>query len=167
MKTIAIVIGAPPDVRDGIARAVGSSGAVIALPSLAVARAWLDNLQAAGGGAASSRCGDFEIDVAGRRVLRDGDELDLADREVLLLSALLQEPRRVWKFAELLSVVWGHEHSNDSDMVRSAVKRLRRRLRDVAPDLQITSIRSIGFRLDQVPGADPSCLDAASDSATS
>lgn len=90
--------------------------------------------------------GALEVDLAAREVTAKGVPVHLSMREFDLLVALASAPERVWSFAELTSTVWRTAYLGDPDPVVSAVKRLRKRLR-VLPELRVSSVRGIGYRL--------------------
>lgn len=90
--------------------------------------------------------GALEVDLAAREVTARGTPVHLSMREFDLLAALASAPDRVWSFAELTRTVWRTGYLGDPDPVTSAVKRLRKRLR-VVPELRVTSVRGIGYRL--------------------
>lgn len=90
--------------------------------------------------------GPLEVDLAAREVTARGDRIHLSMREFDLLAALASDVDRVWSFAELTHHVWRTGYLGDPDPVISAVKRLRKRLVAV-PDLEIASIRGVGYRL--------------------
>ena len=73
----------------------------------------------------SSRAGCFEVDVAARRIWRDGRELALTVREFDLLAFLLSHPGRAFTRAELLERVWGWSYG-DLSTVTVSVRRLRK-----------------------------------------
>jgi hypothetical protein len=90
--------------------------------------------------------GPLEVDLAAREVTARGDRIHLSMREFDLLAALASDVDRVWSFAELTHHVWRTGYLGDPDPVISAVKRLRKRLVTV-PDLEIASVRGVGYRL--------------------
>ncbi|MEL7977953.1 winged helix-turn-helix domain-containing protein [Isoptericola sp. F-RaC21] len=90
--------------------------------------------------------GALVLDLAAREVTAGGAPVHLSMREFDLLVALASAPDRVWSFAELTSTVWRTGYLGDPDPVVSAVKRLRKRLR-VVPELRVSSVRGIGYRL--------------------
>jgi DNA-binding response OmpR family regulator len=67
-----------------------------------------------------------------------------------LLRVLAARPGRVFAREELLNQVWGYDYYGDTRAVDSAVKRLRARLREVAPgeDLIVT-VRDLGYKLSE------------------
>jgi two-component system, OmpR family, response regulator MtrA len=92
-------------------------------------------------------CGKLRIDADLREATWHGEPIPLSAREFDLLFALAFDPGRVWTFAELTTRVWNRPYLGDTDAVVSAVKRLRRQIRDVAASVAIESVRGVGYRL--------------------
>ncbi len=75
------------------------------------------------------RLGDLEIDRAGRRVRRAGDDVHLTPLEFDLLCALADRPRQVLSREQLLAQVWDwSDGSSGTRTVDSHVKSVRRKL---------------------------------------
>jgi DNA-binding response OmpR family regulator len=65
-----------------------------------------------------------------------------------LLCTLASQPARVFEREQLLREVWGYEYVENARVVDAVVKRLRAKLRAVAPDLEpIETVRGIGYKL--------------------
>ena len=94
--------------------------------------------------------GDLRIDYAERRVTVAGDPSRLTATEYKLLYELSINAGRVLDHNHLLRRVWGPNHFGDSRLVRSFVKKLRRKLRDDAanPKYIITETR-LGYRMNK------------------
>lgn len=92
-------------------------------------------------------CGKLRIDADLREATWQGEAIPLSAREFDLLFALAFDPGRVWTFAELTTRVWNRAYLGDTDAVVSAVKRLRRQIRDVTASVAIESVRGVGYRL--------------------
>jgi DNA-binding response OmpR family regulator len=94
------------------------------------------------------RHGDLEVDVEGRVVLLDGNELDLTRTEFDLLTTLLSGPRRVWPRESLLRAVWGNDWGGDGHLVEVHMGNLRRKLGDDPRNARyIRTVRGVGYRL--------------------
>jgi two-component system, OmpR family, KDP operon response regulator KdpE len=76
--------------------------------------------------------GPIHIDLAKRRVKRDGKPLHLTPTEYQLLEALVTNPGKLLTHRWLLSKVWGGAYSDESHYVRVYVAQLRRKLEDDA-----------------------------------
>jgi DNA-binding response OmpR family regulator len=72
--------------------------------------------------------GGLEIDLAGRRVRRDGEPVDLTPTEFDLLVRLARSPGVVFSRERLLSEVWGYEDGVGQRTVDSHVAGLRRKI---------------------------------------
>jgi DNA-binding response OmpR family regulator len=92
-------------------------------------------------------CGKLRLDADLREATWHGTGLPLSAREYDLLFALSCDPGRVWTFAELTTHVWSRPYLGDTDAVVSAVKRLRRQIREVTGSVLVESVRGVGYRL--------------------
>jgi two-component system, OmpR family, response regulator len=82
--------------------------------------------------------------TASRRVAVDGEVLPLTRLEFDLLLFLADNPRRVFTRAQLLTGVWGYEHTGERT-VDVHVRRLRVKLGPAVP--LITTVYGVGYRL--------------------
>lgn len=92
-------------------------------------------------------CGKLRLDADLREATWSGTTMPLSAREFDLLFALTCDPGRVWTFAELTTHVWNRPYLGDTDAVVSAVKRLRRQIRDVTASVVVESVRGVGYRV--------------------
>jgi two-component system response regulator MtrA len=91
--------------------------------------------------------GDVEIDVAGHRVLRDGQQIPLTPLEFDLLVALARKPRQVFTREVLLEQVWGYRHAADTRLVNVHVQRLRAKVeRDPEHPEVVLTVRGVGYK---------------------
>jgi DNA-binding response OmpR family regulator len=91
--------------------------------------------------------GNLRIELAARRVLRDGEEVPLRPKEIELLLALVRHPNEVLSRRTLLETAWAYEPGVESRTVDWHVAELRRKLGDdaEAPHLIVT-VRKAGYR---------------------
>lgn len=75
-----------------------------------------------------------------------GRPLPLTYRERLILGCLLTDPGRVWSYGELFEHAWGGCYLGDPSLVHSALKRVRRKIREAGVSLTIDAVRGVGFR---------------------
>jgi DNA-binding response OmpR family regulator len=101
------------------------------------------------------RVGALGLDVERRVATWGGHAIDLPARAFDLLAVLSTDPGRTWTFADLTHRVWERTYLGDADAVISAVKRLRRRLASVAPQVHVESVRGVGFRLRVADALEP------------
>ena len=97
--------------------------------------------------------GDLAIHYEERRVSVAGRAVRLTATEYELLRVLSLNAGRVSTSEALLRQVWGGRHNGDTDLVRTFVKKLRRKLGDVAANpAYIVNERGVGYRMVR-PGA--------------
>ena len=90
---------------------------------------------------------DVEIDVAGHRVVRDGEQISLTPLEFDLLVALARKPRQVFTREVLLEQVWGYRHAADTRLVNVHVQRLRAKVeRDPEQPEVVLTVRGVGYK---------------------
>ncbi|MGM1059401.1 winged helix-turn-helix domain-containing protein [Saccharothrix sp. Mg75] len=83
-----------------------------------------------------------------RRVLVRGAQVELTRLEFDLLHHLCAHPRQVHRRTALMARVWGTTSFADTRTVDVHVRRIRRKLGDVAS--VITTVRGVGYRVDDV-----------------
>lgn len=94
----------------------------------------------------------LRIEIAKHRVFRDGQEVTLRPKEFDLLVALARAPGQVFSREQLLSAVWGFEHTGDTRTVDTHVKNLREQLGDNAGTPRwIETLRGVGYRFKETP----------------
>lgn len=105
--------------------------------------------EAAGQAEAEISCGPLRIELARRRVTRDGQEIRLTRTEYNLLHELAAHKNQVMLHEQLLTAVWGFEYRDDLDYLRAYIRYLRRKLEaDPAnPKLLVTSL-GVGYMLE-------------------
>ena len=74
------------------------------------------------------KVGEVELDAAGRRVRRSGEEVHLTPTEFDLLAWLASHPGAVATREQLLHQVWGYRDGSGARTVDSHVRSLRRKL---------------------------------------
>jgi two-component system response regulator MtrA len=118
------------------------------LPELiARIRAALRRAGSAVDGAPELRLGNLVVDVAGRTVSRDGDDVPLTRTEFDLLHELVRHAGQVLSRDVLLDRVWGYDYLGDSRLVDVAIQRLRSKVeRDPATPELIQTVRGAGYK---------------------
>ncbi|MEV6109671.1 response regulator transcription factor [Streptomyces sp. NPDC051940] len=95
------------------------------------------------------RAAGMTLDPAARRVVRDGRELALTQREFDLLAHFLAHPGEVFGREELMSRVWGWDFG-DLSTVTVHIRRLRAKIeQDPAKPRLITTVWGVGYRFDR------------------
>ena len=94
-------------------------------------------------------CGDLEIDMARRRVMRKGEAIHLTRTEYELLKALAMHRNQVLLHDQLLTTVWGREYRDDLEYLRAYVRYLRRKLEiDPSNPKYIITCQGVGYMLE-------------------
>jgi two-component system response regulator VicR len=94
--------------------------------------------------------GNLRLDAARHEVHLGQTELELTSLEFDLLHVLMAHADRVLTREQLLDLVWGYDYYGDTRTVDTAVKRLRAKLRRLAPDGEfIVTVRGVGYRLQE------------------
>lgn len=71
---------------------------------------------------------DFTVDLAAKRVTRDGDDVRLTPTEWQLLEILVRNSGRLVTQRQLLREVWGESYETESNYLRVYLAQLRRKL---------------------------------------
>jgi two-component system, OmpR family, response regulator VanR len=90
------------------------------------------------------RRGDVELDPAGHRVSRAGEELDLTPKEFGVLEALMSADGAAVSVEDLLQRVWDEHADPFTNTVRMTIMTLRRKLGD-PPVLE--TVMGAGYRI--------------------
>lgn len=99
---------------------------------------------------AALRAGELCLDLERREASWRGRPFELTTAQFDLLRTLMARPGRVFSREELLNQVWGYDYYGDTRAVDSAIKRLRARLREVAPEAElILTARDLGYKLSE------------------
>jgi two-component system, OmpR family, response regulator RegX3 len=97
--------------------------------------------------AAPIRVDGLEVDVAARRVVLEGSELELSRKEFDLLAELVRHAGRVVTREDLMSRVWDENWFGSTKTLDVHMGWLRRKLGDEAADPRfIHTVRGVGFR---------------------
>jgi two-component system response regulator VicR len=94
------------------------------------------------------RVGDLIIDPARYEARLAGRELSLTTQEFDMLQTFARHAGQVLSREQLLAKVWGYDYYGDLRVVDAAVKRLRAKLSDAAPQHElIATVRGVGYKL--------------------
>jgi DNA-binding response OmpR family regulator len=95
------------------------------------------------------RAGDAELDLRTRRIMIEGEPVELSAREFALAEMFFQHAGHVLSREQLLSRVWGYDFDPGSNVVDVYVGYLRKKL---GKD-RIVNVRGMGYRLEAEPHA--------------
>jgi len=88
----------------------------------------------------------LEIDLAGRLVRRDGEEVHLTPTEFELLRVLARNRGRLMTHRALLVEVWGVEYEDDLQVLRAHIANLRRKIEPPDGPRFIRTDPGVGYR---------------------
>jgi DNA-binding response OmpR family regulator len=90
--------------------------------------------------------GRVQVDLAGHRLLRDGDALAIKPKAFELLAFLLRHPGQAFTRDQLLEHVWGYDYGGETRTVDVHVHWLRSRIEaDPATPAFIHTVRGVGY----------------------
>ncbi|MFJ3956082.1 response regulator [Arthrobacter sp. NPDC090010] len=92
---------------------------------------------------------DFTVDLAARRVTRDGAEVRLTPTEWSILEILVRNQGRLVSQQQLLMQVWGPAYAKETQYLRVYLNQLRRKLeKDPATPRHLITEAGMGYRFD-------------------
>jgi two-component system KDP operon response regulator KdpE len=92
--------------------------------------------------------GAVEIDFRDRRVVVDGKDVRLTPKEFEVLHYFANHPDKPIPHREILSAVWGPEHSEHHEYLRAFIKQLRKKIEpEPARPVYLITEPWVGYRL--------------------
>lgn len=91
--------------------------------------------------------GPLALDTAERRASVEGRPLNLARRETTLLEILLRKAGRVVQKEAVIEALYGLDDAVEPNALEAAVSRLRRHLAESGADIELATIRGVGYVL--------------------
>ena len=106
--------------------------------------------RAAGHATSELECGSLRLDTKMARVTVDGAPIKLTSHEFRLLAYMMHHQGRVVSRTELVEHLYDQDFDRDSNTIEVFVGRLRKKI----PSELISTVRGLGYRLDQVGDGD-------------
>lgn len=89
----------------------------------------------------------IELDDEKHRVYKNGEEIDMTNREYELLKFMMKNKGVAYTRDDLLSFVWGYEYAGETRTVDVHIRQLRRKLeKDDSNPCIIETVRGRGYR---------------------
>ena len=88
----------------------------------------------------------LEVDLPARVVKRDGEEVHLTPKEFDLLRVLLRNRGRMMTHRSLLTEVWGPGYAGDTQILRTHIANLRRKIEPDGESRYIRTDPGVGYR---------------------
>ncbi len=93
--------------------------------------------------------GDFIVKLQSRKLICNGNEVDLTRKEFNLLQYLVLNKGKVLNRHQLYEHIWGNvlDDQYDSNFIDVHIKNLRKKLSNHAPSPWLETVRGIGYRI--------------------
>ena len=89
------------------------------------------------------------IDRNKRKVISQGNEVEMTVKEFELLSLLAQHPSQVFSKSQLIETLWGYEYMGDANTINVHIRRLREKIEDDPSEPQwIKTVWGIGYKFE-------------------
>lgn len=92
-------------------------------------------------------CGDLEMDLLARKVMRAGREIELQAREFALLEYLMRHSGQVVTRTMLLENVWDYNFDPQTNVIDVHISRLRQKVDKGFDKSLIQTLRGAGYKL--------------------
>ncbi|WP_028544750.1 response regulator transcription factor [Paenibacillus taiwanensis] len=96
------------------------------------------------------RVGPLNVDMQGRKIYKDGMDIEATNKEFLLLRTFIEHKGRILTRQNLLDQVWGFDYFGDDRTVDTHIRRLREKIGEHL----IKTHRGVGYSL-EVPKEHP------------
>ncbi|WP_026907980.1 response regulator transcription factor [Paucisalibacillus globulus] len=97
------------------------------------------------------KVGSITIDKERLLVQAEEKIISLKKKECELLFVLASSPGKIFTRNQLIEKIWGYDYEGDERTVDVHIKRLREQLEDFE-DIAITTVRGLGYRLEESHG---------------
>lgn len=98
------------------------------------------------------RVADLELDLTRRKATRQNDVILLTAKEFTLLWLLMRKEGEILPRATIASQVWDINFNSDTNVVDSAIRRLRSKIDDAYEPKLIHTVRGMGYVLENRGG---------------
>ena len=94
---------------------------------------------------------DMVLNRLKHEVYRNGQKIDLSQKEFALLQLLMEHQGQVMTRSQIASMVWNINFNTDTNVVDVAIRRLRSKIDDHYTPKLIHTVRGMGYKLDEYP----------------
>lgn len=94
---------------------------------------------------------DMVLNRLKHEVYRNGQKIDLSQKEFALLQLLMEHQGQVMTRSQIASMVWNINFNTDTNVVDVAIRRLRSKIDDHYTPKLIHTVRGMGYKLDECP----------------
>lgn len=94
--------------------------------------------------------GELQLDLDKRRILLNGDRVDLSPKEFELLVLLASNPGKSYDRSKILDMVWGYDFNGYEHTVNSHINRLRAKIEpDITNPTYVLTTWGVGYRFNE------------------
>jgi len=90
---------------------------------------------------------DIKLFPVRRYIEKDGEELKLTTKEYDLFEFLVRNKNMPFTREQLLEKVWGYDYIGDDRAIDDLVKRIRKKLKEAASGLEVTTVWGYGYKI--------------------
>lgn len=91
--------------------------------------------------------GNIQLDTEVHRVTRDGEPIELTQKEFALLEYLLRNKGKVCRRSRIIEKIWDVHFDKDTSVIDVFINSLRKKLNTPGKDSFIQTIRGVGYRV--------------------
>lgn len=91
--------------------------------------------------------GNLTMNLSTRQVLIANEEVDFTYKEFEILMLMLKRPNQAISREKMLNHVWNSDLVLESRTIDMHIKSMRQKLRENSADLEIKTVRSVGYRI--------------------
>src|SRR6266851_2987516 len=103
--------------------------------------------------------GDLVLDCIRRKVVRSGDNIELAPKEFSILEYMMRNRGRPLSRTMIVEHVWDMDYDGLTNIVDVYIRHLRSKIDDKWPQKMIQTVRGIGYMLDAPEAAQPAAAE--------
>ena len=92
---------------------------------------------------------DIKLNLSTYEMEANGNNITLTQKEFDILKYFMQRPKLVVSKDDLITKLWGFDADIDHNNIEVYISFLRKKLSYVESDVKITTIRRVGYRLEQ------------------
>lgn len=91
--------------------------------------------------------GNLQFNPQGREIICNGKVLPLSRKEYLLMELFFRHPHRVFSRSDIVDHLWSTENLPTEDTIKSHIRRIRLKLKDLGAEDLIETLYGHGYRI--------------------
>jgi heavy metal response regulator len=95
------------------------------------------------------RCGNVSLDTVTHKAHVADMEIELTTKEYSLLEYMMRNKGRILSRSMIIQHVWNYSFDTESNIIDVYIKRLRKKINDTEEPRLISSIRGVGYRMNE------------------